>query len=326
MEQQQISESQGNVSHPAGMPLKFSSGPFESFDPSQVVVEPVEPIDSTYGRYGGRCIALRNVLTRDECSHLIELMTSQGSMEPVKYRQDYRRNDRCVFDSHELAAMLWERVQPVAAQLSLILDSEDPTRQRLGSFEADCCPEELFVGYGCAGEWIPFGLNECLRMCRYAPGDFFRAHCDGRFRRSDDEMSLFTCMFYLDGDMDGGATRFLRPDAKLTDSNYLQPASEDEVLASLAPEAGLCLLFFQPGLLHEGEELRHGVKHILRTEVMSKRCAASKPVRTEQEEEAWRLATEAVQIGDTEPMRACDLYRRAFKLDPKLDRGPNRVF
>merc|ERR550537_1803057 len=156
-----------------------------------------------------------------------------------------------------------------------------------------------------------------MRFCRYNPGGFFRAHCDGRFQRSDDEMSLFTCMFYLDGAMEGGSTRFLRINTELNDQNYLKPAQESDVLASIRPEAGLCLLFFQPGLLHEGEELRAGVKHILRTEVMFRRQVGTAPERSPQEEEAWRLVQRAQALeaaGDCD--EACQLYRRAFKMDP----------
>lgn len=314
-----LSEEAKDVSQISGQPLSFSLAMLEDFDVSKIVSEPVEPIDSEFSRFGGRCLALRNVLTQEECSYLIQEMSTGGEVNPVTYRQDYRRNDRCTFESRELASLLWQRVRPVAQELALFVDAEDPSRQRLQTFEPGICPEELRVGYGCEGLWVPVGLNECVRFCRYNPGGFFRAHCDGRFRRSDDEMSFFTCMFYLDGVMDGGATRFLKIDAELTQSNYLQPAKPENILASLTPSAGLCVLFFQPGLLHEGEELRSGIKHILRTEVMFRRDESTKPKRSEQEEEAWALAMQAQAIGDTEPTKACGLYRRAFKLDPKLE-------
>lgn len=248
-------------------------------------------------------------------------------MEKVAYRDDYRRNDRRVFDSCEFADILWSRVRSVAEGLAIRVDVSRPEEQQLleeegKNLEGLDCPEELRLDYGYGGVWRPTGLNECLRFCRYNSGGFFRAHCDATFRRSEDEMSLFTCMFYLDGDFEGGATRFLKINATLTEKTYLQLAADDQVLASIAPEPGLCLLFFQPGLLHEGEDLLKGSKHILRTDVMFRRDAGSGPQRTPQEQEAWDLACEATAeeaAGHCD--RACQLYRRAFKLDPKLERN-----
>jgi len=324
------------VSHADGFPVTLSLGPLSQHDPRQVVVEPVQPVDDCFGRFGGRCLALRNVLTVEECQYLISKMSSEGSLEQVQYRHDYRQNDRCVFSSTELADVLWQRVQPIAASLAIYADPLHASQQKLlsqvkashqdataATEDADePCPEELRLAYGCSGIWRPVGLNECMRFCRYNPGGFFRPHCDACFRRSDEEMSLFTCMFYLDGGMAGGATRFLRLDGELTNENHLKLAADDRVLASLAPEAGLCLLFFQPGLLHEGEDVSCGSKHILRTDVMFRRDPGTGPQRTPQEEEAWRLVQEA-QAAEAacECDRACKLYRRAFKLDPKLERA-----
>jgi hypothetical protein len=244
-------------------------------------------------------------------------------MEPVGYRVDYRRNDRCVFESPEFAALLWRRIQPVLSGFELCVE-EDGGKQHLVSEVVGDCPSSLQVGYGKEGVWRPEGLNECLRFCRYNPGGFFRAHCDAMFCRSEDEQSLLTCMFYLDGNLDGGATRFLHIDTHLTQENYLKPAPQEQVVASIDPEPGLCILFFQPGLLHEGEELRSGVKHILRTDVMCRRDPLTKPQRTEKQIEALALALQAQALeastDRTDLTRACELYRRAFKLDPKLER------
>uniref|UniRef100_A0A7S1WTW0 Fe2OG dioxygenase domain-containing protein n=1 Tax=Alexandrium catenella TaxID=2925 RepID=A0A7S1WTW0_ALECA len=266
---------------------------------------------------------LRNVLTPEECSYLIRQMSDE--MEPVKYRHDYRRNDRAIFESRELAELLWRRVEPSARSLIVHSDMEG-TRQKLlpdgaphdGLAAQGDCPEELRLGYGQEGVWHPVGLNECLRFCRYAPGGFFRAHCDASFQRSEDEQSLFTCMFYLDGSMEGGATRFLHLDAAV---RHLEAAPEDQVLASVEPRAGQCLLFFQQGLLHEGAELLAGEKHILRTEVMFRRDPATKPQLLPHQAEALRLlrqAQAAEEAGRCE--EAVGLYRRAFKLDPRTER------
>lgn len=305
-----------------GLPTAFNLDVFDGFDHGSIVVEPVEPVDSNFGSFGGKCLLLRNVLTPEECRHMIHNMSTAMAMEPVAYRHEYRRNDRCVADSPELAEVLWRRIRPIAEGLT-VRALPDASQQHLLSRGGPTgeCPHELRLGYGEEGIWRPVGLNECFRFCRYKSGGFFRAHCDGRFRRSEDEQSLFTCMFYLDGQHDGGATRFLRIDGCLTEDTYLQPAAGDQLLASVPPEAGSCILFFQPGLLHEGEDLRAGEKHILRTDVMFRRDADTRPRFTPEQAEARSLLRQAEEAeAACECDRAVSLYRRAFRLDPRLER------
>merc|ERR1711879_257608 len=99
-----------------------------------------------------------------------------------------------------------------------------------------------------------------------------------------------------------------------------QCAPEDIVLASIPPAAGQCLLFFQPGLLHEGEDLLDGIKHILRTDVMYRRDPTTKPALNKEQQEGLdlvRQAEAATDAGDFDG--ACRLFRRAFKLYPELE-------
>merc|ERR1712139_36854 len=238
-------------------------------------------------------------------------------MQRVNYRAEYRSNDRTVFDSPELADLLWKRIQPFSVDLSVIVD-EDRSKQRLLSEEPGDCPDELRLGPGTEGVWHASGLNECLRFCKYKPGDFFRKHCDACFKRSEDEQSLFTCMFYLNGGFEGGATRFLHYGDGTASSHYeLAPA--EAVLASVAPEPGLCMLFFQPGLLHEGEDLHTGLKYILRSDVMYRRDPKTKKKRTPQQVEAMELLRQATAAEERGEVDAWKLYRRAYKLDPDLE-------
>jgi len=245
----------------------------------------------------------------------------EDDVRPVRYRHDYRRNDRCVYRSHEFAELLWRRIQPTAEALAVRVDPDLVHQHLAVETPLGECPEELRLGYGMEGIWRPVGLNETLRFCRYEAGGFFRRHCDGMFRRSEDEQSLFTCMFYLNGDLDGGATRFLKPGDGTLGSAPLEAARQEELLASVPPETGLCLLFYQKGLLHEGEDLHAGSKYILRTDVMFRRDPSTKPERSASEVEALdcaQRATAAEERGECD--LACQLYRRAFKLNPRLER------
>merc|ERR1719428_1203163 len=96
-------------------------------------METVEPVDSMYRQFGGRCLVLRGALTVEECTYLTAQM--EGDLSPVHYREDYRRNDRCIFESPELAELLWRRVEPFAAPLAVAVE-EDYSRQHLASQEA----------------------------------------------------------------------------------------------------------------------------------------------------------------------------------------------
>lgn len=268
-------------------------------------------------------MVLRNVFTSEECEYLIENMGGKDDMESVRYRHDYRRNDRTIFDSTELADLLWSRVASHAAGLSLYVD-EDPTKQRLLAERGALgeCPHELRVGHGREGVWHPSTLNNCFRFCKYNPGGFFRKHCDGCFHRGPDEQSLCTCMFYLNGDLDGGSTRFLHLDraGEYAAADQFRAAEAEDILASIAPEPGLCILFFQPGLLHEGEELRSGLKYILRTDVMFIRDPNTKPLLTPEQLQALEILGQAERAEENKQCDlACSLYRRAYKLDPRLE-------
>lgn len=88
-----------------------------------------------------------------------------------------RNNERLIYDNHELANDLWNKIQPYV-------------------------PEETVHGYAC-------GLNERLRFYKYFPDQQFRPHQDGSFMRNIHEWSSFTFMIYLNDDMSGGETKFI---------------------------------------------------------------------------------------------------------------------
>jgi hypothetical protein len=95
--------------------------------------------------------------------------------------EDYRKSDRCIVDSDELAAQLWERIQPFAPAVY---------RSRRA-----------------------VGINERFRFLRYNPGDFFDRHRDGTYVRGlekgpehEGEVSMITVQIYLNGVAGGGAT------------------------------------------------------------------------------------------------------------------------
>lgn len=98
--------------------------------------------------------------------------------------------------------------------------------------------------------------NERLRCYKYEPGQWFKPHYDGSFVRSRDERSLYTFMVYLNGGFEGGATALL------------------ELGVDIEPKPGRALLF-QHHMLHEGCEVKRGVKYAVRSDIMYRRDPAS---------------------------------------------------
>jgi predicted 2-oxoglutarate/Fe(II)-dependent dioxygenase YbiX len=94
------------------------------------------------------------------------------------------------------------------------------------------------------------GVNERLRCYEYQAGQRFAPHSDGAFVRDDRERSWYTYMVYLNEEFEGGETVF-----------FVEP----EVI--IKPRMGSALLFQHP-IIHEGSEVRVGVKYVVRTDLM----------------------------------------------------------
>jgi predicted 2-oxoglutarate/Fe(II)-dependent dioxygenase YbiX len=129
--------------------------------------------------------------------------------------KDWRDNTRVVTDDSALAGKIWERAKDYVPE---VVD-----RSRV------------------------VGLNERFRFYRYDPGQSFKWHSDGCFRRPNGERSKLTFMVYLNDDFDGGETLFEN--------------------AVIKPLKGMALCFAHP-LLHEGAKVVRGRKYVLRTDVM----------------------------------------------------------
>jgi prolyl 4-hydroxylase len=93
------------------------------------------------------------------------------------------------------------------------------------------------------------GLNEMFRFYKYEVGQKFKRHIDGSYVRNGSEASYFTLMIYLNDDFEGGHTTFDHYD--------------------IAPKKGSALVFYH-GMKHCGEEIKSGIKYVLRTDIMYK--------------------------------------------------------
>lgn len=129
-----------------------------------------------------------------------------------------RNNERVEYDDSVLAARLWEKLK-------------------------QHCPASI-------EEWYVMGLSGHFRFYKYGPGERFKRHMDGRYRRSATEESRITFMVYLNHDYQGGETVF------------------DDV--RIVPVTGRALCFIHEQK-HESIPIIQGTKYVLRSDVMYKK-------------------------------------------------------
>jgi len=233
--------------------------------PPPTALRPIES-KAAIAHYGSNLLQLERLLSAGECERLNAAAEDVGYGR-TSYPQAYRGNLRLITTDVGLARRLWERVKPhVPAEL------------------VSTSPHD-----GAQHRWVAVGLNECFRLAKYKPGHRFGAHADAWFERSDEEVSMFTLNVYTNDvpPTAGGATRFYQAGARLrhtNDAEAREAQAREHLDLSVRPEGGLAVAFRQPPghqLLHDGEELRGGVKYLLRSDVMYRRVGAVEAVSDE---------------------------------------------
>ena len=263
---------------------------------------------------GHRAVVLHGVFSPDECSRVAAYFEGCGVAEKCMSRTDYRNNYRVVAMQDAVAAAIYRRVRPFLADTEVITAD-------VGSFYVN-------QGLGMHGVWRPVALNPCFRICKYDPDGHFAPHCDADFVVDENRRSLKTFMIYLNDDYEGGSTNFLDDHALNYDDaakRYCAPA--EAVRASLKARQGDALIF-DHNILHEGGTVGAGVKYIMRCEVMYTRDAEDRTQLSEEDRKAREVQDKAYALlrqaqlleANREEMKAVELYRRAYKLAPHLER------
>lgn len=182
-------------------------------------------------KFGLGIFYIHDFLTPEECArHIAEseaigyaaagLTTSAGEV----MASDFRNNDRIIHDNAALAGQLYQRALPHL-----------PPLQR---------------------EWQLSGFNERFRFYRYHGQQFFKAHKDGNYERSETEVSFLTILIYLNDNFTGGHTDF--------------------AWESIKPRAGSALVFPHREM-HQGSAVESGTKYVLRTDIMYRDPAGAVP-------------------------------------------------
>ncbi|XP_063437962.1 uncharacterized protein LOC134718972 isoform X4 [Mytilus trossulus] len=121
-----------------------------------------------------KCLAfvLYNVFTKEECEEYINIAEKKGfeaallnSGDRQVLATDVRNSARCIWDTKEEVDKIWKRIKEYVPDV--------------------WCHREVM------------GLNERLRILRYDPGEYFRPHYDGMYKRDNGERSYVTVQIYL---------------------------------------------------------------------------------------------------------------------------------
>jgi hypothetical protein len=189
---------------------------------------------------GDNLFLVHGLLSPEECAVWIDRAEDIGFDEaPISTEsgqqmvKNVRNNDRLMLDSTDDADQLWQRLEP--------------------QFPEVWRSPEVKSRYG-TGRHEAVGLNERIRFYRYEPGQRFKMHRDGTFRRSADELSFLTLLVYLNDDFEGGST-------------FVMSQAGNSRPCDVVPRTGLALLFLHD-LAHEGQAVRSGRKYVLRSDVM----------------------------------------------------------
>jgi len=244
---------------------------------------------------------LFNVLSPNECKYYIDTMEEKG-MIPAQSQTSYRNNDRVVINSKEVADLIWERISPYIQPIEIT-----PTERH-----------KVESGYGIEGIWKPKGLNTIWRLAKYNTGGHFAPHYDGNIVLSSQLRSMKTFMLYLNGGFEGGTTNFVDENQRL----YKDPetgrytAEEKNILLRIKPEPGMAIIF-NHAILHEGEQVKTGIKYIMRSDILFSKETVN--LEDPKEKQAMLLFQEAERLeSDGKAMDAVECYKKAFKLWPPL--------
>ena len=179
-----------------------------------------------------------NFLTSEKCKELIDLSESIGYQEAdisytsgAKMNKDYRDNYRCLVRDENLRLYLENLIKPYA-------------------------PENLnYIEQGGVVKKLPLiKLSGNFRFYKYLPGQKFKKHRDSN-NLEEGGVSLITILIYLNDAEEGGETSVY--DSTLSDKILVRA------------ETGKMLLF-DHSIAHTGEELKSGIKYVLRTDLIYK--------------------------------------------------------
>lgn len=175
------------------------------------------------------CVGLPELLTAKECRLVIDFAEAQGFS---------------VQQRHRVLNLMWsDVVDPYFAEALWQL-----------------CGLSWFMRTIKIDGMVPCGLNDVVRIQKYAQGSLFGRHTDQQVRREDGKISKYSLRIFLNGREEDAFEGGL--------SVFHVPFRQDPVI--FEPETGLGLLYPQGDLctIQEETEVIFGYKYVLRADVL----------------------------------------------------------
>lgn len=296
------------VSLPVDIPPSFLSltpDPALVPDAKPITFHPLDWTSTAIPENKGKlAFILENVLSPSECGQLIEYAeesvpldsptaasgANNGPWSPALvnmgpgfelYEPSYRRSDRIIWDTKEVADRIWERclsVEGLRREIEVI-QGHERIKKVTGRGE--------WHGDGGRGRWVMRRMNERLRFLRYEKGGFFQPHCDSAYYASMDKeqvvKTLLTVHIYLN---DCKATAEDPDSTELVGGATTLFSSDEKRRYDVECKAGRVLVFQHSAVLHSGDEVKQGVKFSVRSDVLYEQVLAKEEEQEEAEEEA----------------------------------------
>ena len=165
---------------------------------SNFTLDTSTPEASSSGLHPIDGVVIDNLLTDDECAHLVDAAEQSGGFafwdSSGEERRALRNADTLEFEDVDFCAALWSRLAPfVPPRASFAPDDADER------YEPDL-----------AGDWFATGLNPHLLLNRYGADGHFAPHADGSTLVDFNRRSLYTVLIYLNVCAEGGETQVCR--------------------------------------------------------------------------------------------------------------------
>ncbi|KAK4199374.1 hypothetical protein QBC40DRAFT_83094 [Triangularia verruculosa] len=261
-------------------------------DARPIAFNPVDWTKTPIPEYAGKlAFILEHVLSPSECAQLIKCAEESVPLDnPTARSKDggpwgpalvnvgngfeilepsYRRSDRIIWDTKEIADKIWARCLtiPELRQEIEVIQGKDKIKKVTGRDE--------WRGDNGSGVWVMQRMNERLRFLRYEKGGFFQPHCDSSFYLTSEKdkviRTLFTVHIYLN---DCKATAEDPESTELVGGATTMFSSDERRRYDVECKAGRVLVFQHSGLLHSGDEVKQGVKFTVRSDVLYEQIMA----------------------------------------------------
>jgi prolyl 4-hydroxylase len=220
------------------------------------------------------CVVLHNILSMEECQHLITLAERNGfhgGAKPATYT-GVKPGDRSSCEDFHITEQVWQRIVK-AAERDKNMQSE--------LVHIPWINERCRLSHS-SKSFRAVGMNEQMRFHRYDSGQSGAPQVDSSFVRSTEagidrygEQSFISFQLYLNDGFKGGATRFISEygahndmSAHDWDGSRSGNSSPRKSLGhKIVPHAGSVVLF-QHDCCHEEMRVEAGRKYIMRSDIM----------------------------------------------------------